>query len=169
MRYRFITLAVPHRQGDIEPGKVDHVFPIARGEIQLAQPDELRSFCPVGGQMPDGDVLVGMSWPHRDPRVRAHEILAYAQRTLACPSKVCIDGEGPIRDSEAASEARFPISTRVATVPVRAKVCTARLSAAGQCPDGPPRLAVAVADHLGSWRLGIVGASTRSRIISVAP
>jgi hypothetical protein len=83
MHYRFITLAVLHRHGDIQPGEVGHVFPIARGEIQLQDTDELRAFCLVSGEMPDGDLLVGMSWPHQDFAVRAHEILAYEQLARA--------------------------------------------------------------------------------------
>ena len=83
MQYRFITLAIPHRCGDLQPGEVNHVMPVARGEIQLNESDELRSFCLVGGAMPDGDPLIGMSWPHPDPAIRAHEILPYDQLARA--------------------------------------------------------------------------------------
>jgi hypothetical protein len=83
MQCRFISLVIPHCHGDLQPGEVDHVMPVARGEIQLEQTDELRRFCLVGGEMPDGDPLVGMSWPHPDPAVRANEILPYAQLARA--------------------------------------------------------------------------------------
>jgi hypothetical protein len=83
MHYRFVTLAIPHRHGDPRPGEVDYVTPLARGEIQLNESDELRPFCLVRGAMPDGDLLIGMSWPHADPTIRAHEILPYNQLARA--------------------------------------------------------------------------------------
>src|SRR5690349_6231117 len=45
MHYRFLTLAILHRHGDLQPGEVEYVMPVARGEIQLAESDDLRAFC----------------------------------------------------------------------------------------------------------------------------
>jgi hypothetical protein len=35
MQFRFVTLAIPHRHGDLQPAEVGYAVPVARGEIQL--------------------------------------------------------------------------------------------------------------------------------------
>jgi hypothetical protein len=48
--------------------------------------------------MPDGDLLVGMSWPHPDPMIRAHEVLPYDELARAWTHAPLVEtaGDGAI-------------------------------------------------------------------------